>query len=106
MCCDSTVADILQKKVKDYRKTLLETARRLLPQPLEPGLGFLGLFEDSNKISVRLKWLNKDTIKLRWLRNTLITLILIFVPLCILPMTKLEFQKTMEDISETEELIH
>lgn len=103
LCCDSTVAGVLQRKVKGYRNTLLETARRLLAQPLEPGLGFLGLFEDSDRISMRLKWLDKDTFKFRWLRNTLVVFVIIFVPLCILPMTKLEFQKTMEDISETEE---
>ncbi len=103
LCCDSTVANVLQKKVKGYRSTLLETARRLLAQPLEPGLGFLGLFEDSGKISTRLKWLEKDTFKFRWLRNTLVVFILIFVPLCILPMSKLELQKTMEDIAEIEE---
>lgn len=103
LCCDSTVANILQRKVKGYRSTLLETARRLLAQPLEPGLGFLGLFEDSDRISTRLKWLDKDTFKFRWLRNTSVIFILIFVPLCILPMSKLEFQKTMEDIAEIEE---
>ncbi len=103
LCCDSTVANILQRKVKGYRSTLLATARRLLAQPLEPGLGFLGLFEDSDRISTRLKWLDKDTFKFRWLRNTSVVFILIFVPLCILPMSKLEFQKTMEDIAEIEE---
>jgi beta-lactamase regulating signal transducer with metallopeptidase domain len=103
LCCDSTIANILQRKVKGYRNTLLETARRLLAQPLEPGLGFLGLFEDSDRISTRLKWLEKDTFKFKWLRNTSIVFILIFVPLCILPMSKLEFQKTMEDIAEIEE---
>jgi bla regulator protein BlaR1 len=103
LCCDSTVANILLRKVKGYRSTLLETARRLLAQPLEPGLGFLGLFEDSGKISTRLKWLEKDTFKFRWVRNTSIAFILIFVPLCILPMSKLELQKTIEDIAETED---
>ena len=103
LCCDSTVANVLQRKVKGYRSTLLETARRLLAQPLEPGLGFLGLFEDSNKISTRLKWLEKDTFKFRWLRNTSTIFILIFVPLCILPMSKLELERTMEDIAEIEE---
>ena len=103
LCCDSTVANVLQKKVKGYRRTLLETARRLLAQPLEPGLGFLGLFEDSDRISARLKWLEKGTAKLRWLRNTSIVFILIFVPLFVLPMSKLELQKTMEDITDVEE---
>jgi beta-lactamase regulating signal transducer with metallopeptidase domain len=102
LCCDSTVANILQKKVKGYRSTLLETARRLLAQPLEPGLGFLGLFEDSDRISTRLKWLDKGTAKFGWLRNASVLLISIFVPLCILPMSKLELQKTMEDITEIE----
>lgn len=103
LCCDSTVASILQKKVEGYRSTLLATARRLLGQSLEPGLGFLGLFEDSGKISTRLKWLEKNTFKFRWLRNTSVAFILIFVPLCILPMSKLELKKTIEDIAETEE---
>jgi beta-lactamase regulating signal transducer with metallopeptidase domain len=103
LCCDSTVVYVLQRKVKGYRSTLLQTARRLLAQPLEPGLGFLGLFEDSDRISTRLKWLDKDTFKFRWLRNTSVIFILIFVPLCILPMSKLEFQRTMEDIAEIEE---
>jgi beta-lactamase regulating signal transducer with metallopeptidase domain len=105
LCCDSTVANILQRKVKSYRSTLLATARRLLAQPLEPGLGFLGLFEDSDRISARLKWLEKGTVKLRWLRNTLIFAIFIFVPLCILPMSRAEFDKTLEAVTELEEKI-
>jgi len=105
LCCDSTVADILQKKVTDYRKTLLETARRLLAQPFEPGLGFLGLFEDSDRISTRLKWLEKGTVKFRWLRNSLIFSILIIVPLCVLPMSQIEFEKTIEEMTGLEEKI-
>lgn len=68
LCCDATVAKILREKTFRYRETLLETARQLLAEPVDPGLGLLGLFENSNWLVERLKWLEKKTWKNRTLR--------------------------------------
>jgi beta-lactamase regulating signal transducer with metallopeptidase domain len=61
ICCDSTVAQLLQKNTSSYRQTLVESAQQLLAQNVEPGLGLLGLFEDPNSLVVRLKWLKKNS---------------------------------------------
>jgi len=61
LCCDATVARLLKDKTNEYRQTLIDVARRFLTKPTEPGLGLLGLFEDSNRLLVRLNWLKKET---------------------------------------------
>ena len=54
LCCDATVARILKNKTNAYRQTLIDIARQFLTKPVEPGLGLLGLFEDANRLLVRL----------------------------------------------------
>ena len=44
MCCDQTLAARLQDRTEAYRKTLLNTARELLTEKVEPGMGLLGVF--------------------------------------------------------------
>jgi len=61
ICCDLTVASVLREKTAAYRQTLLETARRLLTEKVEPGLGFLGVFEEPYRLVTRLKWLEKKS---------------------------------------------
>ncbi|MBN1892886.1 hypothetical protein JW906_00245 [bacterium] len=68
ICCDLSVAGILGEKTKAYRQTLLNTARALLTENVEPGLGLLGVFEEPFRLVTRLKWLEKDIGKhRRWI---------------------------------------
>jgi beta-lactamase regulating signal transducer with metallopeptidase domain len=90
LCCDATVARVLREETDDYRETILETARRLLARPAETGLGFLGLFEDSSRLPVRLKWLEKKTWRYQGLRIAIIIAIVAVMSACVLPMAKAE----------------
>ncbi|MBN2180627.1 MAG: M56 family metallopeptidase, partial [Sedimentisphaerales bacterium] len=47
LCCDATVAGLLKNRTCEYRETLIDVARRFLTRPVEPGIGLLGLFEDT-----------------------------------------------------------
>jgi beta-lactamase regulating signal transducer with metallopeptidase domain/protocatechuate 3,4-dioxygenase beta subunit len=88
LCCDATVARILRDKTTDYRETILETAQRFLAKPVEPGIGLLGLFETSNRLLVRLKWLEKKTWRYHGLRIATIFIVIALMLACILPMAK------------------
>ena len=88
LCCDATVARLLREKTYRYRETLLETARQLLAEPVDPGLGLLGLFENNNWLVTRLQWLEKNTWKNRPLRIAAIVLIVGVMTTCVLPMAK------------------
>jgi len=66
LCCDITVATHLREKTMEYRKTLLETARRLLSENTEPALALVGVFEEPFRLVARLRWLEKET----WRRRT------------------------------------
>ena len=61
MCCDLTVANVLREETMAYRQTLLNSAKNLLTKKVEPGLGLMGVFEESFRIVNRLKWLEKNT---------------------------------------------
>jgi beta-lactamase regulating signal transducer with metallopeptidase domain/DNA gyrase inhibitor GyrI len=65
ICCDLSVAAVLREKTRRYRLTLLNTARELLTENVEPGLGLLGVFEEPFKLVTRLKWLEKEPWKHR-----------------------------------------
>ncbi|MHC5183499.1 MAG: M56 family metallopeptidase [Planctomycetota bacterium] len=86
LCCDATVARLLKDKTYRYRETLLETARQLLAEPVDPGLGLLGLFENSNWLVTRLQWLEKNTWKNRPLRIATIFALVAVMTTCVLPM--------------------
>ncbi|MHC4575058.1 MAG: M56 family metallopeptidase [Planctomycetota bacterium] len=86
LCCDATVARLLREGTLDYRETILETGRRLLAHPVAPGMGLLGLFEDSSRLLVRLKWLEKKTWKYRGLRMVTVFAVVAFMAACVLPM--------------------
>ncbi len=88
LCCDATVARILREDTLDYRDTILETAKRFLPKPVEPGIGLLGLFETSGRLLVRLKWLEKKTWKHRGVRFAIICIVVGLMLVCVLPMAK------------------
>ncbi len=86
LCCDATVARVLREHTPAYRETLLETAKSLLAQPVDPGLGLLGLFENSTWLVTRLQWLEKKTWRFRRVRIASVTLVVGVMLCCVLPM--------------------
>ena len=90
LCCDATVARILKGKTADYRKTILEVTQRYLTRRVEPGIGLLGMTETSNRLLIRLKWLEKKTWKYRGLRIITICAAIAFMTACVLPMAKVK----------------
>jgi len=86
ICCDLSVADILREKTRAYRDTLLATARELLAETVEPGLGLLGVFEEPFRLVTRLKWLEKRTWenRKRKMAATICTSLIMVV--CVMPM--------------------
>ncbi len=88
LSCDATVANLLRERTTAYRQTLLETARRLLSTSVEPGLGLLGLFEDSNRLLVRLNWLTKPTWRYRTMKRVTVVAIAALMVACVLPMAQ------------------
>ena len=88
LCCDATVSMILKEKTFSYRATLLETAKQLLAEPVGPGMGFLGLFENSKRLADRLKWLEKKTWKNRPRQLATIIALVGVMLCCVLPMAK------------------
>jgi len=89
LCCDATVARCLREETHAYRDTLLATGRALLARPVDPGLGLLGLFENSGWLTVRLHWLGKRTWRYPWLRRTLVATVVALMLCCVLPMAAL-----------------
>jgi len=51
-------------------------------------MGLLGLFEDSNRLLIRLKWLEKKTWKYHHLRSATILAVVALMLACVLPMAK------------------
>lgn len=88
LCCDATVARHLREDTDAYRGTLLETARDLLAQPVGPGLGMLGLFENSHWLVTRLHWLQKKTWRYPKTRVVTVVLLIVVMLVCILPMAQ------------------
>ncbi len=88
LSCDGTVAELLRERTLAYRQTLLETARRLLTTSVEPGLGLLGLFEDSNHLLVRLNWLTKPTWRYCTMKRAIVATIALLMFACVLPMAQ------------------
>lgn len=86
LCCDTTVARHLKEDTPAYRETLIETAKGLLAQPVDPGLGLLGLFENSSWLLTRLQWLEKKTWRYWRLRIMIVTLTVSFMLCGVLPM--------------------
>ncbi len=94
LCCDATVAMILKEKTFSYRETLLETAKQLLTKSVDPGLGLLGLFENSQRLADRLKWLEKKTWRNRPRQLATIIAVVVVMLCCVLPMAKATKPKT------------
>jgi beta-lactamase regulating signal transducer with metallopeptidase domain len=90
ICCDLTIANLLKEKTMKYRETLLNTARELLTESLEPGMGLLGVFEEPFRLVARLRWLEKKTwLRRSWMAAAALLVMVIAVP-CILPMAQAE----------------
>ncbi|MBP7050447.1 MAG: hypothetical protein KBE65_05490 [Phycisphaerae bacterium] len=89
LCCDATVARHLKEETAAYRETLLATGRALLARPVDPGLGPLGLFENSGWLPIRLQWLQKKTWRHPWLRRASVATVAILMLCCILPMASI-----------------
>ena len=86
ICCDITIASVLREKSKIYRDTLIKTARELLTETTEPGMGLLGLFEEPYQLISRIKWLNKESWKKRRLANMTAIIMSILLTAFVLPM--------------------
>ena len=96
LCCDATVARILKERISEYRQTLIDVARRYLTKSTEPGLGLLGLFEDSNRLLVRLNWLKKETWRYQKMKKlTIITTIALMLAF-VLPMAQAQDEPAAE----------
>jgi beta-lactamase regulating signal transducer with metallopeptidase domain len=90
LCCDLTIARHLKEKTVRYRKTLLNTARELLTESLEPGMGLLGVFEEPFRLVARLRWLETESWRRRkWGIAASCLVFLIMVPL-VLPMAAVD----------------
>jgi len=88
LCCDATVASVLQDRTPDYRQTIMETANWLLAKPRIPGLGLVGLVENRNRLLVRLRWLEKKPWKHRRLRIATCFLVVALMFVGVLPMAQ------------------
>jgi beta-lactamase regulating signal transducer with metallopeptidase domain len=99
LSCDGTVAELLRERTPAYRQTLLETARRLLTTSVEPGLGLLGLFEDSNYLLVRLNWLTKPTWRYKTMKRVTVATIAVLMFACVLPMAQGQQAVPPQDIT-------
>ena len=95
ICCDLSVADILREKTIAYRETLIATARELLAETVEPGLGLLGVFEEPFRLVSRLKWLEKKTWENRKRKVTATVCTTLIMVVCVMPMAGVS-QTTMQ----------
>jgi beta-lactamase regulating signal transducer with metallopeptidase domain len=88
LCCDATVADLLRDRTVEYRRTLLDAARQFLITPVDYGLGLVGLFEDANFLIARIKWLEKPVWRYRKMKNAAVTIMVLTLVACVLPMAQ------------------
>ncbi len=103
MCCDLTIANILREKTMKYRKTLLHTARELLTESLEPGMGLLGVFEEPFRLVARLKWLERKTWQFhKWTAPAVCCVLLVTIPI-LLPMAGAKVQPEGGELSAAQE---
>jgi len=99
LCCDATVARLLKERISEYRQTLIDVARRFLTKPTEPGLGLLGLFEDSNRLLVRLNWLKKETWRYQKMKKLTIITTIVLMLAFVLPMAQAQDKPATESSS-------
>lgn len=104
ICCDMTIANVLREKTKSYRQTLVNTARELLTESVEPGMGLLGVFEEPFRLVARLRWLEKKTWQNRKLMTATVSCIFLVMVACVLPMADLKTEAAKTASGEQEEL--
>ncbi len=92
LCCDATVAAALKDKTRAYRRTLLRTAARLLPQG---GLAGAGFISGPSAILSRLHWLEKESWRRPGLRRFATAAVVLATSACVLPMAR-PAQETLE----------
>jgi len=102
LCCDLTVANLLREKTMEYRKTLLDTARRLLTESVQPGLGLLGVFEEPYRLVARLRWLERDTWRRRKVTLVAAAFVVVLAVPFLLPMAGGAAGSTGSEISNVE----
>jgi beta-lactamase regulating signal transducer with metallopeptidase domain len=88
MCCDQTLAARLQDRVEAYRKTLLNTARELLTEKVEPAMGLLGVFEEPFWLVARIRWLEKKTWRQRKSIAAAAALVTLGMAVVVMPMAR------------------
>jgi beta-lactamase regulating signal transducer with metallopeptidase domain len=86
ICCDLTVAALLRDKTVAYRRTLVDTARHLLTESLEPGMGLLGVFEEPYKVLARIRWLERPTWEYRRMMTVAAGMVALLAAPVLLPM--------------------
>lgn len=86
MCCDQTLAAQFQDRTEAYRKTLLNTARELLTERVEPAMGLLGVFEEPFWLVARIRWLEKKTWQHRKSIATTAALVILGMAVLVMPM--------------------
>jgi len=86
MCCDQTLAACLQNRTEAYRQTLLSTARELLTERVEPGMGLLGVFEEPFWLVERIRCLEKQTWRYRKSIAAAAILVVLGMGILVLPM--------------------
>ena len=86
ICCDQTLAARLQDRTAAYRQTLLNTARELLTERVEPGMGLLGVFEEPFWLVARIRWLEKQTWRYRKSIAATATLVILGMAALVMPM--------------------
>ncbi len=89
ICCDLTIANVLKEKTMKYRETLINTARELLTETAEPGMGLLGVFEDPFRLVARLRWLEKKTWHTRKLMTFTVLIVMVIMTAAVLPMGRI-----------------
>ncbi|MBN1478772.1 hypothetical protein JXA70_00715 [candidate division KSB1 bacterium] len=104
ICCDLTVANVLREKTPAYRQTLVNTARELLTETVEPGLGLLGVFEEPFRLVTRLKWLEKKTWEHRRKILGAAVVISLLLAVSVLPMARISVDDDDETTNITNKL--
>jgi hypothetical protein len=99
LCCDATVARLIKDRTSEYRQTLIDMARRFLTKPTEPSLGLLGLFEDSNRLLIRLNWLKKETWRYQKMKKLTVITTIILMLAFVLPMAQAQDKPSTEGSS-------
>ncbi len=85
LCCDATVAATLKEQTPAYRRTLLRSVARLLP---EGGLATAGFIGGPSAILSRLHWLEKESWRRPGLRRFAIAVVVLATSACVLPMAR------------------